>query len=319
MHQPPRLLLASGRAGLLSRLRAALSGFSLHEAADLPTVLARTRASVPDALVLDLDLALGGSTDLLRVLEACGRGEAALPVCAVGGTRPSLEALRAGASEALAEDFDPDELRARVEVLLRRKAAAESLLERAAELERQAVTDALTGLGNRRQFDARLRDEFRRADRYRDPLALLLVDLDHFKTLNDRFGHPVGDEVLREVAGVLGGCVRGIDIVCRYGGEEFALILPNTSLPGASAVARRALLALRSLRLGQLGVDATITGSVGVAVFPAEGVRSEADLLRTADSALYEAKRTGRNRVCTASGDDLFVPVVTPRGFPVHA
>lgn len=312
MQRSPRIVLASGRPDALAQWRQALpEGAQVVEAAEAGVALERTRALATDLLLLDLTLP-GGARPFLQVLQGSRAPEEAIPVVAVGPSRAdALEALREGALDALVDPVDLGELALRVECLLRTMAVRDGLRLRAAELERASLTDPLTGLGNRRQFDLRLREEFRRAERYRDSLALLLVDLDHFKAINDRHGHLCGDDLLRSVSGALGASVRSIDIVCRYGGEEFAVLLPRTSLEGAAAVARRTALAIAEARLEtEDGSLLRVTASVGVATFPGEDVHEPTDLVRAADSALYRAKRAGRNRVCSYPSAE--VPLLAP-------
>ena len=166
-------------------------------------------------------------------------------------------------------------------------------------VKRQAITDELTQLANRRRFTETLSVEVRRAERFDDPLALVLADLDDFKLINDRYGHQVGDEVLRRFSDVLRENVRDFDLPVRYGGEEFAVLLPETGLDGAEQLARRLQTALLRLRLAEIGGDrAPVTASFGVAAFPA--ARSAEELLSAADGALYRAKAAGKNRVASA-------------------
>lgn len=168
-------------------------------------------------------------------------------------------------------------------------------IQRVDELNRQlsemATTDALTGLNNRRMFDHSLQLELAIVERRETPLSLLVLDVDHFKRINDTHGHEVGDTVLVAIAQVLSGCARVIDIVARVGGEEFAVILPNTDTPGALEVAERMRTAVAQATW--LAQPATI--SIGVATLqPAEDASS---LYARADAALYAAKAAGRNRV----------------------
>ncbi len=162
----------------------------------------------------------------------------------------------------------------------------------------EATTDGLTGLANRRSFDERLRQEWRRAERDGGPLALVLLDVDHFKGYNDRYGHAQGDACLREIASVLGQTRRASDLAARIGGEEFCLILPRTSWAGAHAVAESIRFAVAALGLEHRdGVGGTVTVSVGVALGEPHLSETPEALFKAADVALYEAKRKGRNRV----------------------
>ena len=162
-------------------------------------------------------------------------------------------------------------------------------------VERQALLDGLTGLANRRSVDAKLRAEVARARRFSDKVCLVLADLDDFKRVNDTFGHPTGDEALRLFAATLAATVREMDVAARWGGEEFALVLPGTDADGGARLAERAREALEQCTLRVDGGEVRMTASFGVASLPpAEDVQ---ELVDAADSALYEAKRTGKNRV----------------------
>ncbi len=168
-------------------------------------------------------------------------------------------------------------------------------------VKQQAVTDELTQLANRRRFTETLATEVRRAERFGDPLALVLTDIDDFKAINDQHGHAVGDRVLRRFADVLRQNVRDFDLPVRYGGEEFAILLPETGLDGGERLARRLQTALARLRVPEIRSDrAPVTASFGVASFPAAG--SAEELLAEADRALYKAKSEGKNRVARADG-----------------
>ncbi|WP_434348055.1 diguanylate cyclase [Myxococcus virescens] len=221
------------------------------------------------------------------------------PVVLVAPPEPRglwLEALRRGA-EVVLDPWSPDELVARVHRALAAKARMESLAAQVSELQRLSSTDGLTGLHNHRHFQERLREEFRRAQRYDDSLSLILLDLDFFKEINDKYGHSAGDGVLREVAAALTRGVRETDLVARYGGEEFAVLLPRTHLTGALTVAERVRRELRALRL-EVSDSLQVTASLGVSSFPHRTVLTPEQLLLTADEALYQAKRDGRDRIC---------------------
>lgn len=177
-------------------------------------------------------------------------------------------------------------------------------LQRVAELEQLAISDELTGLFNRRFLLSCLENETARSRRYGLPLSALLLDIDHFKRINDLHGHDVGDLALRHVARCCQDSVRQTDIVSRYGGEEFAILLPSTPLAGAQEVAERlrSTIAQSAIALPQGATERTLccTVSVGVAEFDPSSREIDA-FLKQADEALYEAKRSGRNRVIAAS------------------
>jgi diguanylate cyclase (GGDEF)-like protein len=183
--------------------------------------------------------------------------------------------------------------------LHRRELAESDLAELAAELSGMAITDPLTGLGNRRHFDSLLQREWRRAARAKSSLALLMIDIDHFKDFNDRHGHQEGDEVLRILAKSIGrGLRRPADSGARYGGEEFAVILPDTDLGGAIKVADNIRAAYMN-REEPLPLKCALpTISIGVSSVRPAG-SGEPALVRSADQALYTAKENGRNRTET--------------------
>jgi two-component system, cell cycle response regulator len=166
------------------------------------------------------------------------------------------------------------------------------------QMETMATTDGLTGLTNHRTFQTRFEDLLQRAARHGHKVALLLCDVDHFKKVNDNYGHPIGDEVLRRVAKVLQEVPRKIDIPARYGGEEFAVLLDNVDVTQAKAVADRIRIEISKIVVDTDKGPLSVTESVGVAAFPDDG-RDRATLIERADLALYHAKHTGRNRVIT--------------------
>lgn len=177
--------------------------------------------------------------------------------------------------------------------------AHEELKETNEELERLSITDSLTGLFNRRYLMRTLEAEVRRAGRMKHPFAVLMTDVDHFKSFNDTYGHQAGDEVLARVAGVLQATVREVDCAARYGGEEFSVMLPETDLQGAAEVAERARVGVAEEPFVFRGKAVRVTLSIGVSEFPTDGDTSE-KLIEAADRALYQAKRKGRNRVVRA-------------------
>ena len=166
-------------------------------------------------------------------------------------------------------------------------------------VEQQAITDDLTGLANRRRFRESLGLEVSRAERFGGSLALVLADLDDFKRVNDLYGHQVGDDVLRRFADLMRESVREFDLAVRYGGEEFAVLVPETDPEGGAHLAERLAEALRGTRFtSRIGESFSVTASFGVAAFPEAG--SAEQLMLAADRALYRAKKEGKNRVIRA-------------------
>jgi diguanylate cyclase (GGDEF)-like protein len=197
------------------------------------------------------------------------------------------------------EDGRPKEFVANMRDITRQKDAELKLETALAELAEQATTDGLTGVANRRRFDAALDQEWRRSLRAGEFLAVLLIDADHFKAFNDRYGHQAGDDCLRAIASTTAAQIRrSHDICARYGGEEFVVILPATGLEGASDVAERIRDAIEGLDLPhEANADGVVTVSIGVAAVRVDLTTTSAMLVEAADAALYRAKRAGRNRI----------------------
>ena len=223
------------------------------------------------------------------------RGNHAIGVLALYGRGP-------------AETFSADDVHLLQSLMHQAETAIENtfLYEEATRL---SITDGLTGLWNRRLFDLRMNEELQRAIRFQEPFGLMLVDLDHFKNVNDRYGHQAGDAVLVELARRLTDATREVDVVTRFGGEEFALILPKTPVPGTMRLSEkvRAVVANEPFVAGNASIPVTV--SVGAAGYPDHGL-STGDLLAAADAALYRAKEHGRNRVEEAESGGR----PTPRG-----
>lgn len=213
-----------------------------------------------------------------------------------GGKADLVEGLDAGADDYLIKPFDPTELKARLNTGKRLVQLHEQLIEAREDLRRLATRDALTNVWNRRAILETLEREFLRLQTERGSLGLVLLDLDHFKRINDTHGHPVGDAVLVEAARRMVHGIRPYDAIGRYGGEEFVIVLPGCDEVEIASVAERVrcLMAESPVQTGTCPLP--ITASVGWAVSTGEGGSAEI-LLQAADMALYEAKRTGRNRV----------------------
>ncbi len=295
-------------------------GYRVRIARDGGEAIGAIRAAPPDLVLLDLMLPDMDGLDVLRTVKAQPE-EPFVPVMILSArcdVDSKVAGLRLGADDFLAKPFAEAEVLARCAAMLRIKSLQDQLRRAQRDLEERSVTDALTGLKNRRFFDERLHEEFCRAHRYADPVSLIMIDLDHFKAVNDRHGHPAGDAVLREAAAVARASIRDPDICCRYGGEEFAVILPKTHLPGALAVAERIWRALGAkayaVPAGAPGgpAELRVTASLGVAFFPSKDIAAHEHLLRFADEALYQAKRAGRNTICLYQSPSSTPPPTAP-------
>ena len=216
-----------------------------------------------------------------------------IPVIIITGHEDQKEKIRGldlGASDYVTKPFDPAELIARVKVQLKIKILQDSLKE-------LANTDSLTKLCNRRCMFEILTREKDRSLRTGKPLSLAMIDIDHFKKVNDTYGHSLGDKVLIEFANQLELSLRPYDQAARFGGEEFAMILPETSLEQAAQISERVRKEVSELSFADELKDMRLTISIGVAPFPSPDIDTLDDLIREADHALYRAKETGRNRV----------------------
>jgi len=223
-----------------------------------------------------------------------------IPVIMLTGeedVRAKVKGLGAGASDYLTKPFHDDELVARVKVHLKIKALQDELLEKNTRLEELSRTDGLTKVNNRRYFMEVFELELMRAKRYNADLCFVMADIDHFKHVNDEHGHLAGDRVLTVIAQVLAEDLRKHDVLGRYGGEEFALLLPQTGAEGGRVVAERyrRRIELTEIAVGNAAIKVTI--SMGIASLLNQSVESVDELVRIADQSLYKAKKAGRNRV----------------------
>jgi two-component system cell cycle response regulator len=228
-----------------------------------------------------------------------------LPVLLIteqGADEMIVRALDLGVNDYIVRPIDPNELVARSLTQIRRKRYNDRLRASVQHSIELAVTDALTGLNNRRYLDNHLKILFNRSLTRGRPLSVLIADIDRFKQVNDDHGHDAGDEVLREFAARVRSTVRGADLACRYGGEEFVVIMPDTSPDVAAAVAERLRAAIESnpFTVKSSGLALSVTASFGISA-RVHGVETPDQLIKQADRALYEAKNTGRNRVVAAA------------------
>jgi diguanylate cyclase (GGDEF)-like protein len=281
-------------------------GYEVRTAIDGRDAIRKVRTESPDLVLLDMVLPDMSGLEVLRLIKPADESQF-LPVIiqsSKSDVESKVEGLRIGAHDFLVKPFAEQELVARCANMLKLKSLQERLREARKQLEEQSITDGLTGLKNRRFFDERLHEEFKRAQRYGDTLSLIMIDLDHFKDVNDRHGHPAGDVVLREAAALIRASIRDPDICARYGGEEFAVILPKTHMTGALAVAERIWKELgnKEYLVAANGTPTPrkvrVSASLGIAFYPSKDISSGDLLVRFADQALYNAKRGGRNSIC---------------------
>jgi two-component system, cell cycle response regulator len=255
----------------------------------------------PDVVICDLVMPGLDGVGFLR-LKAARPDVVHVPVLmltSADDTNRKVELLERGAADYVTKPFHPRELLARVRTLYRQRVLQEELEIANLKLYELSCTDALTSVFNRRHFNSTLEAEVSRHQRYGTPVSLILVDVDHFKSVNDRFGHAVGDSVLRDIADTLRRVVRKADVVARYGGEELAVILTNTGEGGALILAERLRSAVERLdHRDQEGRSFRTTASFGLASLEQGGESTSTDaILGRADEALYVSKKTGRNRV----------------------
>ena len=278
-------------------------GLLLHHAQTPDDGLRMACELRPDLILLDVDMPEVSGFDVCRQLKADPR-TSMLPVIfltAASRVYSKVEGFDLGAVDYVTKPFDPAELRARVRAALRTK-RYQDLLGARAEI------DALTGLFNRAHFDRRLAEGVAAYQTSGSHVALVLLDLDHFKRLNDTCGHPFGDRALHAVGEALAATTRGSDAACRYGGEEFGIVLQAASLLSAKGAAERFQSLLAEVVLTHANKPITVTASIGVAsseLFPDEGALNVAALIGAADTALYAAKHGGRNRICVAAAPAL--------------
>lgn len=268
----------------------ASEGFEHLHAYDAQQGLWYAKRANPDLILLDVVMPQISGFELCRQLQD-DSATAHIPIVFLTGSSDcynKVQGLNLGAVDYITKPFDHAELLARVRAALRTKRLVDLLAE-------QAQVDALTGLRNRKHLLQRLDEAYQARRQFGREVSLLLLDVDHFKRCNDTFGHPFGDRVLQSVAECLQASARGIDVVCRYGGEEFAIILPETEIDDAFEVGERMREAIATTSLSYQGRHVFVTASIGVA--SAEDQATRENLIQAADEALYSAKQAGRNCV----------------------
>ena len=290
------------RHWLVSTLESA--GYQIVQCEDGQKALALVRDESPDLVLMDVEMPGMGGREVCRIIKGTKSFGyiTVILMTAREDLQNQLEAVEMGADDYLIKPLNPLELQARVMSMLRLKTLQDELMRTNQRLKNMnehlqdlSTTDPLLGIYNRLFFNKRIDYEFQRANRYQKSLTLLMLDLDHFKNVNDTYGHPFGDMVLQKVSGLLLTSVRQVDIVARYGGEEFVVALPETNIEQAMIVAERIRTAVESAVTKDGDTSVKVTISTGMAVCPDESIDSVDGLLKLADDALYEAKKAGRN------------------------
>jgi len=311
------VLIVDDSEAMRNQLRKTLEKHQLFDefitACDGLEAFRKLRANKIDLVLCDLDMPRFDGFKFLSLATADAATQE-IPVILLTGheeVENKVKGLSAGASDYLTKPFHAAELVARVRVHLDMKHLRDQLREKNRDLEMLARIDALTGVANRRWLMEALSAEFTRCQRYKRPCSLLMFDLDHFKQINDQYGHQAGDAVLVAVAGVLQSALRSSDTIGRYGGEEFAILLPETRCVDAVTVAERCLNLVRELPVRVGSQTLHVTTSVGIAGLPDEAITNVNELVHAADDALYQAKRSGRDRLTVSNPPLLKHPSVS--------
>lgn len=287
-------------------------GYEVAWVRDGAGAIKAVKTSDPDIILLDLVMPVMDGYEVCRWLKLNEetKGVPVIMLTVKKDLSDKISGLRVGADDYLPKPYNELELNARIYACLRTKALQDELRKKNSQLEslltkleRMAITDALTGLNNRYRFHESLAKEFERSRRYSTPFSLVMFDIDHFKKVNDDYGHLTGDMVLKEISNVLLQSMREIDTAARYGGEEFMAILPNTRKDDAVMLAERMRKTISLCKFHPVAEPVTV--SIGISGMPDEAVGSEDRLIRCADFALYNAKKNGRNRIEVAEGRDV--------------
>ena len=273
------------------------SGYEVLHADSLSAARAAMAEVGWDLLLLDRRLPDGDGIELCEEVRSARPHSYILILTGESTPEAKLAGFGCGADDYVTKPFQVDELLARVRAGLRIVDLQKALLASNRRLEELSKTDALTGIRNRRSLEQELQTRFEHARRYQRPMSVVMVDVDHFKTVNDRFGHPAGDTVLRCVARVLERATRQSDAVARFGGEEFVVILPETPLFEALQFAEKIRASVAAEAADLSCAPERVTVSLGVASIPHSRFETAEAMLNAADQALYRAKNNGRNRV----------------------
>lgn len=279
------------------------SGYEVVWAKDGVSAIKAVVTTTPDVVLLDLLLPGMSGIEVCRWIKLNNdtKGLPVIMLTALGSADDKASGIKAGADDYLPKPYNDIELNAKIYAALRTKALQDELREKnrqlsdlLAKVEALAITDPLTGLYNRRQFDAVLEVEWKKSRRYNQPVSCLMADIDFFKAVNDNFGHKTGDLVLIEIANIVKKSVRDVDTVARWGGEEFIVLLPFSDRDQGLIVSQRILEKVSDRKFEQLP-DRRVTVSLGLSC--STSLNTKEEFVEAADKALFEAKRKGRNRI----------------------
>jgi diguanylate cyclase (GGDEF)-like protein len=296
----PSILVVEDDANVLAVLRTCLqrNGYAVSSAGTLAEARRRLETSSGCGLViLDRRLPDGDGASLCAAIRATQPHSYILMLTGEATPEAKIEGFDSGVDDYVTKPFEIDELLARIRAGMRIVELQKELLASSRRYEALSLTDSLTSLHNRRSFDEEFVSRFETARRYARPLSLVILDLDYFKSINDQFGHSAGDGVLRGIAQILDHGTRRSDFVARIGGEEFAVLLPETSLFEALHFAEKIRATIAGATIRTEGFTHQVTVSIGVANVPHSSVATSQEFFNAADQALYRAKARGRNRI----------------------
>jgi len=302
-----RILVVEDSEQQAESVRSAIekAGYEFILAGDGKSAIKAAVSGKADLILMDLVLPDMSGVEVCRWLKV-NQSTRLIPILMLsskGEVTDKVTGIEAGADDYLPKPYSDMELTARIYALLRTKALQDELSDKNTQLERLlarvetlAITDPLTGLYNRRYTETFIDKEIKASFRYESPLACLMIDIDSFKSVNDDFGHKVGDEVLKDVAGMITDAIREVDTAGRWGGEEFVVFLPRCTKEDANLSATRILKSVSEHSFPSLE-GRHITVSIGISGVPDPAIENADNLLDAADRAMYKAKKNGRNRI----------------------
>ena len=287
-----KILIVDDDADIIEvvKVRLISEGYNVLVASNGKEALHMLEEETPDLIILDVMMPdMDGFETCKRIKSRKDKGYLPIIMLTVSDTPDEkVKGLDLGASDYITKPYEADEFMARIRAGLRAKREYDRILQ-------MAEKDSLTGLYNRRSLDVRLSEEFSRAQRYTREFSIIMLDIDHFKAVNDTYGHQMGDVVLKQVADLIEKSLRKSDVPYRYGGEEFVILATETGIAGAKMCAERIRMSCHENSFGEEKQPVSIAMSGGISCYPQSSVENAEELLRKADSAMYEAKAAGGN------------------------